>query len=68
MGAIAIADLVKTTLAAELAGIRTALGAERYDSGRFAEAADLFLSMSTADDCAEFLTLAAYEHILTLVP
>jgi len=67
-GTLVTADLVKATLAAELAGIRTALGAERYDSGRFTEAADLFLSMSTADDCAEFLTLAAYEHILTLVP
>jgi malate synthase len=61
-------ELVTTVLTQELAGIRAALGDERYDAGRFDQAAELFLSMSTAEDCAEFLTLAAYDQILTLEP
>ncbi|MFT7462564.1 MAG: malate synthase [Pseudohongiellaceae bacterium] len=59
-------DSVKALLQQELAVMRADLGSDRFDAGRFNEAADIFLAMSTADDCAEFLTLAAYDHILTL--
>ncbi len=56
-------DLVETTIAAELADLRTRLGAQRFDDGRFAEAARLFERLVTDDEYREFLTLAAYDHI-----
>jgi len=64
-GTAVTARLVTDLLDQELAKIRADLGTDRFDSGRFAEAAQIFLTMSTAEDCAEFLTLAAYDHILT---
>jgi malate synthase len=45
----------------EMDRITREVGAERVASGRFGEALDLFVRLSTADDCAEFLTLAAYD-------
>jgi malate synthase len=41
--------------------IRTEIGLEAYESGRFAEARELFELVSLADDFPEFLTLPAYE-------
>ena len=60
------AELVRRVLTEELARIRELEGDARWQAGRFTQAAQIFLSMSTADRCAEFLTLAAYDHILTL--
>jgi malate synthase len=54
-------DLFKATLADEMAKVRDAVGAATYDAGRFPEAIKLFSDMSLAEDCAEFLTLPAYE-------
>jgi malate synthase len=54
------AELFRTLLNEEMAALKTALGAS-YESGRFAEAIKLFSDMSLAADCAEFLTLPAYE-------
>jgi malate synthase len=50
----------------ELAGLRDALGPQRYDSGRFAVASALFDRMSTSTDFNEFLTLPAYDELLAL--
>jgi len=55
--------LVKKTLGEELAAIRHRVGDKRYAVGRFELAANLFLQLVTADELADFLTLAAYEHI-----
>ncbi|RKY21483.1 MAG: malate synthase A [Planctomycetota bacterium] len=60
------AAFVTQELEAQMRAIRAAVGDERWAAGRFDEAAQLFLSMSTAARCEEFLTLLAYEHILTL--
>ncbi len=56
-------DLVREMTKEELAKIRDAIGAERYDSGKFDEAAKLFDDFVANDELAEFLTLAAYEQL-----
>jgi malate synthase len=55
------ADLFKQVLADEMDQLRSVLGAENFDKGRFSDAIRLFSEMSLANDCAEFLTLPAYE-------
>jgi len=56
-------ELVLQIIDEELAGVRNALGEERFYKGRFAEAAGMFARMSTATQCADFLTLPAYEYL-----
>ena len=53
-------------LAEEMQRVREEIGAERYDSGRFDEAIALFDELSTSESFTEFLTLPAYDKILTL--
>jgi malate synthase len=45
----------------ELDTIRELVGTEAYESGRFAEARQLFEQISLEDDFVDFLTLPAYE-------
>jgi len=52
--------LFKTLLDQEMATLRPTLGAA-FETGRFAEAIQLFSQMSLAPTFAEFLTLPAYE-------
>jgi len=56
-------ELVLRMIDEELAAYRKQLGDERYYKGRFAEAAGIFARMSTAQECADFLTLPAYEFL-----
>jgi malate synthase len=56
-------DLFKAKLADEMAKVRDALGAAVFDKGRFAEAIDLFATMSLSPTFEEFLTLPAYRLI-----
>jgi len=56
-------ELVLQTIDQELAGIRQGLGDERYYKGRFAEAAGVMARMSTAGECADFLTLPSYHYL-----
>jgi len=56
-------ELVLQTIDEELAGIRKALGDERYYKARFAEAAGIMARMSTAGECADFLTLPSYHYL-----
>jgi malate synthase len=37
----------------------------RHAEGQFAAASALFLTLATQDELTEFLTLPAYEHIVT---
>jgi malate synthase len=55
------AELYRRLLEEELAAIRTEYGAERYDSGHFPAAAELFLNLSLSPQFDEFLSLPAYE-------
>jgi malate synthase len=47
----------------ELRRLRDTIGPERYDSGKFALAAQLFEDMMTRAEFPEFLTLVAYDYI-----
>jgi malate synthase len=39
--------------------VRTEVGAEAYDNGRFKQAVELFRTLSLADDFEDFLTVPA---------
>ena len=47
----------------EMDAIRGEVGDERFNSGHFQRAMQLFDEMIRADDFAEFLTLPAYQHL-----
>jgi malate synthase len=53
--------LLEQIVEEELERITREVGVERVATGRFGEARDLFVRLSSAEHCAEFLTLAAYE-------
>jgi hypothetical protein len=53
-------ELVRRTLSEELVTIRADIGDERYEGGRFQQAAELFERLITQEELEEFLTLAAY--------
>jgi malate synthase len=59
-GRVVTAPLFERLLHDECDGLRTTLGAEAYDAGRFGEAKTLFARMTLADEFAEFLTSEAY--------
>jgi malate synthase len=62
-GRIVTTKLLHQVICDELAKLRPALGAERFDSTAFKAASQIFESMTTGTDFPEFLTLAAYQHI-----
>jgi malate synthase len=55
------AELYDRLLPEELAAIRAEYGAERYDTGHFKAATELFMRMSKSPHFDEFLSLPAYE-------
>jgi malate synthase len=57
------ADVVRDLTAEELGVIEREVGVERFRSGGYAAAADLFLTLATARECEEFLTLPAYARL-----
>ena len=59
------AETVRGAMAEELDKIREEVGADVYDNGKYAEAGALFLQMVTEDEFQDFLTLPAYERIIT---
>ena len=48
-------------IAEEMERLRGELGPQRFDAGRFQEASDLFVRLSTSETCPDFLTLPAYD-------
>ncbi len=48
----------------ELRRVRDEVGAARYDGGRFRDAVALFTRLATAEQCADFLTLPAYDQLV----
>jgi malate synthase len=54
------ADLFKRCLTEEMARVKSELGAQAYDKGRFPEAIELFSKLSLAPEFEEFLTVPAY--------
>ena len=57
------AELVERVMRAELDAIHQSLGDERYEKTKFDAAGELFLSISTAPEFVDFLTLPAYEQL-----
>ncbi len=60
-------ELVRDAMAEELIKIRDEVGPDVYDNGKYTEAGELFLEMVTEDEFQDFLTLPAYERIVTTV-
>jgi malate synthase len=55
--------LARQFLDEQMNTLREQVGTERFDAGKFREAADIFAQLSEADEFPEFLTLAAYDHL-----
>jgi malate synthase len=56
-------ELFHAVLDEELKKIKSMVGDERFSSGRFQEAADLFDELTTNDQFVEFLTLRGYDRL-----
>ena len=63
-GRVVDAALLDALMAGEMATLRANLGEARWSTGHFEAAIALFRSWSLAETLADFLTLAAYEHIV----
>jgi malate synthase len=64
-GRVVTPDLFRKILAEELAGIRKSLGDQKYEAGRFGEASALFEKLSTSSEFVDFLTLPAYDLLVS---
>lgn len=62
-GSAITADSVKKMFSEELQNIRTELGADHYQAGKFTLAAEILENLTLSNEFTEFLTLAAYEHL-----
>lgn len=62
-GRTVTAELVRSTIAAQLERMRGLVGEARYQGGKFAQAAAMFERMMTSTELQDFLTLSAYEEI-----
>ncbi|MBV9485391.1 MAG: malate synthase A, partial [Frankiaceae bacterium] len=56
-------ELVRKVADDVTAEIRSELGDEAYDQGRWAEAREVFEEVALADDFVDFLTLPAYDRL-----
>jgi malate synthase len=67
-GAAIDAQRIEKTVAEEMAVIRDEIGAERFDGGHFELARKLFVDVATnTREFTDFLTLPAYEQIVSLI-
>ncbi|MGL5672924.1 MAG: malate synthase A, partial [Plesiomonas shigelloides] len=55
--------LFSAMLREELATLRDELGAEKYDTGRYEEAAALMEQITVSDELVNFLTLPGYRYL-----
>ncbi len=62
-GAPVNAEMVEEVAFQELAGIRAAVGDDRYRAGRFERAWELFSQVALEEEFVEFLTLPAYQDL-----
>jgi len=60
-GRVVSIELVETLITEEMDTIRAAIGTDRFARGRFEEARQLFVQMTRAQECPEFLTSVAYD-------
>ena len=62
-GAVIDAAMIRDIADEELARLRTLLGKDSFEAGRFVDARELFEAVALADDFPDFLTLPALELI-----
>ncbi len=60
-------DLFLDLLNQEMSSLKQQFGSDRFDGGNFADAIDIFETMSTSEEFEEFLTLPAYKKLVTFV-
>jgi malate synthase len=58
-------ERVAAALDEEMKTLEAEVGAARFAEGEFEKAKDLFYEVATSDSLVEFLTLPAYEHLVT---
>jgi malate synthase len=56
-------SLVERIVGEERQRIRDAIGAERFDGGRFDDAIEIFRAVALGQEFVDFLTLAAYAYL-----
>ena len=56
-------ELIRATIAAQLEHIKTLLGADRYELGKFDDASRIFEELVIEEPCKDFLTLEAYRYL-----
>ena len=59
-------ELVSKLLDEEMERVAGEMGRERFESGRFPQAIDLFLRVATTPELEEFLTLPAYDALCAI--
>ena len=64
-GRVITADLFRAVLAEELAAVRARVGDVAFANGNYARARDLFVHLVLASEFEEFLTLTAYDQLIT---
>jgi malate synthase len=64
-GRAVTAALFRDIVAEEMETIAGEVGGARFEGGRFRQAKDLFVRLSTSELLEEFLTLPAYEIVTT---
>ncbi len=52
----------------EMERVRGEVGPGRFEAGKFKEACDLFVRLSTSETCPDFLTLPAYDLLTATRP
>jgi malate synthase len=57
------AGLVREVIDEELTAIRTSVGEDAYEGGRFGQARELFEGVALGDELVEFLTIPAMSHL-----
>ena len=62
-GKLITVDTVIGAIPQVLEKLRAQFGAQRFDSGKFSQAAQMFADMTTAEEFPEFLTTVAYQQI-----
>ncbi len=58
-------DMFRELVPQELAKVRDMLGDKGFAAGKYEEGAKMFEQLTLADDFVEFLTLPAYEHLVS---
>ncbi|MGR5237604.1 malate synthase A [Vibrio alfacsensis] len=62
-GLVVTKELFKLYLKEEIEVVRQEIGEERYQAGRFEEAADLMTKLTTSDELTNFLTIPGYDYL-----